>query len=221
MWVWSQVWEEPLEEGMATHSSILAWRIPWTEMPGRLWLVGSQRVGHDWSGLARMHSYSSQWPTRPCRGRLCQPSSPVSCCVSLKTTCSSCILSFGFWNTTNFVIPLDVLWDTLFSLFECMFFHCLGVTGSSSCRFQLKTSWSSNILLWPYLCKQVFHDLSFSVSASCLHLSLTLQSVLIVCFWSDYMCLILLPNWAVDCVRAGSWQWERSWLYCLVPRADP
>ena len=37
----------PLEEGMATHSSILAWRIPWTEEPGGLWFTGSQRVGQD------------------------------------------------------------------------------------------------------------------------------------------------------------------------------
>ena len=37
----------PLEKGMATHSSILAWRIPWTEEPGRLQSMGSQRVGHD------------------------------------------------------------------------------------------------------------------------------------------------------------------------------
>ena len=36
-----------LEEGMATHSSILAWRIPWTEEPGRLWSMGWQRAGHD------------------------------------------------------------------------------------------------------------------------------------------------------------------------------
>ena len=39
--------EDPLEEGMATHSSILAWRIPWTEEPGELQSMGSQRVGHD------------------------------------------------------------------------------------------------------------------------------------------------------------------------------
>ena len=39
--------EDPLEESMATHSSILAWRIPWTEEPGGLQLVGSQRVGHN------------------------------------------------------------------------------------------------------------------------------------------------------------------------------
>ena len=39
--------EDPLERGMATHSSILAWRIPWTEEPGRLRSMGSQRVRHD------------------------------------------------------------------------------------------------------------------------------------------------------------------------------
>ena len=40
-------WEDPLEKEMATHYSILAWRIPWTEEPGELWSLGSQRVGHD------------------------------------------------------------------------------------------------------------------------------------------------------------------------------
>ena len=46
--------EEPLEEGMATHSSILAWRIPWAEEAGRLQSMGSQRVRHDLSDLAYM-----------------------------------------------------------------------------------------------------------------------------------------------------------------------
>jgi len=40
-------WEDPLEEGRATHSSILAWRILWTEEPGRLQSIVSQRVRHD------------------------------------------------------------------------------------------------------------------------------------------------------------------------------
>ena len=43
----SQGRKDPLEKGMATHSSILAWRISWTEEPGRLQSVGSQRVGQD------------------------------------------------------------------------------------------------------------------------------------------------------------------------------
>ena len=43
--------EDPLEKEMATHSSTLAWKIPWTEEPGRLKSMGSQRVGHDWATL--------------------------------------------------------------------------------------------------------------------------------------------------------------------------
>ena len=48
-WVRSLSWEGPLEKGMATHSSMLAWRIPWTEEPGGLQSMESQRVRHDWS----------------------------------------------------------------------------------------------------------------------------------------------------------------------------
>ena len=47
MWVRSLGQEDPLEEGMATHSSILAWEIPWTEEPGELQSTGSLRVEHD------------------------------------------------------------------------------------------------------------------------------------------------------------------------------
>ena len=47
LWIQSLRWEDPLEEGMATHSGILAWKIPWTEEPGGLQSKGSQRVGHD------------------------------------------------------------------------------------------------------------------------------------------------------------------------------
>ena len=60
--------EDPLEKAMATHSSTLAWKIPWTEEPGRLQSMGSQRVRHDWATslslspafyvLVVMHSYS-------------------------------------------------------------------------------------------------------------------------------------------------------------------
>ena len=53
-WVQSLRKDDPLETGMATHSSILAWRIPWTEEPGVLQFMGSERGGHDFhfqSGL--------------------------------------------------------------------------------------------------------------------------------------------------------------------------
>ena len=46
-WVRSLGWEDPLEKGKATHSSILAWKISWAEEPGGLHSMGSQRVGHD------------------------------------------------------------------------------------------------------------------------------------------------------------------------------
>ena len=46
-WIRSLGWDDPLEKGIATYSSVLAWRIPWTEEPGRLQFMGSQRVRHD------------------------------------------------------------------------------------------------------------------------------------------------------------------------------
>ena len=46
-WIPSLGWEDPLEQGMATHSSILDWRIPWTEEPGGLPSIGVERVGHN------------------------------------------------------------------------------------------------------------------------------------------------------------------------------
>ena len=47
IWVRSLSWKDPLEKEMATHSSTLAWKIPWTEEPGRLQSVGSQKVRHN------------------------------------------------------------------------------------------------------------------------------------------------------------------------------
>ena len=58
--VWSLGWKHPMEEGMETHSSILAWRIPWTEEPGELQSMGSQRVGHDWA-TERAGKWTVQW----------------------------------------------------------------------------------------------------------------------------------------------------------------
>ena len=50
--------EDPLEKGMATHSNILARRIPWTERPGELQSMGSQRVEHSWETNTRTHTYT-------------------------------------------------------------------------------------------------------------------------------------------------------------------
>ena len=54
--------EDSLEEGMATHSSILAWRIPWTEEPGRLQSIESQRVRHDWSNFSSTNLNFNSFP---------------------------------------------------------------------------------------------------------------------------------------------------------------
>ena len=59
MLVWSLDWEGPLEEGMATHSTILSWRIPWTEEPGGLQFMGSQRVVHNWATEHSTATYST------------------------------------------------------------------------------------------------------------------------------------------------------------------
>ena len=58
-WVLSLGQEDPLEKGMATHSSILAWRILWTEDPGGFQSMGSERVGHDkvTNTTTRLHDF--------------------------------------------------------------------------------------------------------------------------------------------------------------------
>ena len=58
IWVQSLGWEDPLEEGMEIHSSILAWRMPWTEEPGGLQSMRSQRVRQDWAtSLSLLHCW--------------------------------------------------------------------------------------------------------------------------------------------------------------------
>ena len=65
MWVLSLGWEDPLEEGMMTHSSILAWRISWIDEPGGLQSIGFQRVRQDWSDVALMHAHSGKLVATP------------------------------------------------------------------------------------------------------------------------------------------------------------
>ena len=61
-WVQSLGWEDPLEKGMANHSIILAWRIPWTEEPDQLQSIVSQRVRHDWA--TNTHNFRQPFPQR-------------------------------------------------------------------------------------------------------------------------------------------------------------
>ena len=83
--VWSMGWEAPLEKRTATHSSILAWRIPWTEEPDRLSFMGSQIVGHNWEtncNPERLHQFTSSWhrasALAPCSTRAPGTVSPES-----------------------------------------------------------------------------------------------------------------------------------------------
>ena len=69
-WVWSLGWKDVLEKGMATHSNILAWKIPWKEESGRLQSMESRRIGHSWNNLA--------CPSRACpRPAPCTPGNPL------------------------------------------------------------------------------------------------------------------------------------------------
>ena len=54
-------WEDPLEKEMAAHSSTLAWKIPWTEEPGRLHSMGLQRVGHDLATSLSLFTFNPMW----------------------------------------------------------------------------------------------------------------------------------------------------------------
>ena len=65
--------EDPPEEGKAPHSSILAWRISWTEESGRLQSMGAQRVGHDWSDLTLTWQLSVGFIAHTCPSQLCGP----------------------------------------------------------------------------------------------------------------------------------------------------
>ena len=77
-------WEDPLEEGIATHSSILAQRIPWTEEPGVLQSIGSQRVRHYRDNLARSLRYTFL-QTGPQKSQPTQPRGHPAACTKQKS----------------------------------------------------------------------------------------------------------------------------------------
>ena len=122
--------EDPLEKGMATHSSILAWRIPWTKEPGELQSMGSQRVGHDWA----TNTFTS---------------------LSMMPSCNefgSVSSSLNFWNSlrrigiNSYMFGIILLWHCLaldFWLLEVLLFRNLMLLLVIS-QFQLSiSSWLS------------------------------------------------------------------------------
>ena len=64
-------WEDPLEMEMATHSNILAWKVPWTEEPGGLQSMGSQRIGHD-GATEHTHAYEKGHQNEPITPKPCE-----------------------------------------------------------------------------------------------------------------------------------------------------
>ena len=101
-WVWSLGWEDPLEKGMVTHSSILAWRIPWTEKPDGLQAMGSQRVRHNWAtNTFTFHTFHTHFRI------IC--SSSVKNCWYFDRTCIESIdwlRKYGHFNN-SLILPIQ------------------------------------------------------------------------------------------------------------------
>ena len=104
-------WEDPLEKEMAVHSSILAWRIPWTEKPSRLQSTGSQRVGHNWATSPSPSPYEGkarfQSAVNVCYDRLVNGDSSVRAVGSLKVAGVPRALGL-----VSDVLRLECFWDT-------------------------------------------------------------------------------------------------------------
>ena len=99
-WVRSLGQEDPLEKEMATHSSILAWRIPWMEEPGRLQSMGSQRVGHDWATSPQLTS-PHLYPHAP------------NPCQSWEEQCLSPSVKWGWgWEARGKEKSLPLFWES-------------------------------------------------------------------------------------------------------------
>ena len=104
MWVWSLCQEDPLEKGMAMHSSIIAWRIPWTEETGGLQSMGSQRVGHGWvtnTSTSQVAQLVKNLPAQ-CRRRKRCGFNPWGCRVRHEWVCMH-----AFWPTQYLVYSVE------------------------------------------------------------------------------------------------------------------
>ena len=100
---WSLGQEDLLEKGMAAHSSILAWRIPWTEKSGGLQSVGSQRVRHDWATNTHTHTHTH---TQNCQRSCNIRQLTVYKCSSSRDKCWPCSLYFQLLQIDLFKVLL-------------------------------------------------------------------------------------------------------------------
>ena len=122
-WSWSLGWKDPLEEGMATQSSVLAWRIPMAEELGGLQSMGSQRIGHDWGLLT---SSKGKVSSLPAAGRDTSRSSTISVVRMLRSRQLNKILNhsccFTFCKSRTMLIKPWVFEEFFPSSFLFLFF---------------------------------------------------------------------------------------------------
>ena len=105
-------WDDPLEEGMAAHSSILAWRIPWTVETGGLWSMGSQ-VRHDWASWVPVSCWPVMWACKlqtVCDYRSCigAPLTDIVCPHASQLICST-VRSDGWYGRESRIFRAPLL----------------------------------------------------------------------------------------------------------------
>ena len=129
-------WEDPLEEEMTIHSSILAWRIPWTEEPGRLQSMRLQRIKHDWSNLA---------------------------CICIVEANKICMMNYIIlWNSTIITFDKKTCSDHLLLIDKPPTLKFCGLKLQWSFTFTYKTSISMS--LWDRDSSPLFHTMSAGVA---------------------------------------------------------
>ena len=112
-------WEDPLEKEMPTHSRTLAWKIPWTEEPGRLQSMGSQRLGHDWATHTHTHIIALQCCVPPG----VEPASAALQVDSLPTELLGKPIVFLYFSNKNILFCGPPITDKLlFSIIYMCFF---------------------------------------------------------------------------------------------------
>ena len=109
-WVRPLGWEDPLEKEMAAHSSILAWKIPWTSEPGRLPSMGLQRVGRDWATSLSLSLYFTK--------QTIKNSPPPPNCHALFRYCHTLAIVILAVSTSSYIVSH---WPSLFCL---LYFPC-------------------------------------------------------------------------------------------------
>ena len=133
-WVRSLGREDPLEKEMATHSSILAWKIPWTEEPAGLQSMGSQRIGHDWA-TSPFHIYTHTHTQAICLTLYAKELWPYPWGQAENVLLLSYVLICTFFFCLTCELKICQLFCNMtlemFSLFPCVLTFWQGVRGSS------------------------------------------------------------------------------------------